>query len=223
MAICVSLIKIPSIHARRNRASPFDIFHSLARSLTRTLASPAARLVVPLRPIATCSGCLRRLAISPRGAAIVESPFENNTRPVDVMLSWPPWRANVASTSCVLHGAENSARPRALTLTHTPAYYSSTCVHIARARSCVPSIASPPISTGERVCERTNTYTDYFYLPDDWSLGRLSLRSAQGRRKTTCHHTSVWIQNQKYQAARPGYSNIVCYTFCTKWHKSFFK
>lgn len=131
---------------------------------TRSLARIAC-LVVPLRPIATCSGCLRRLAISPRGAAIVESPFENNTRPVDVMLSWPPWRANVAPTSCAARRRKFSSRARSRThpcITHLHVYISpGAFVFFHRVIADITA----------SVCERTNTYTDYFYLPD-WSLDR---------------------------------------------------
>lgn len=104
------------------------------------------------------------------------------------MLSWSSWRANVvvaaASTSYV-RGAENSTHAR----THMYIIiYTHSCKHITHTRhrymlTLVPSYGVYSCSlliSHERInihnITRT-TYTNYFYLPGNWSLGRLSLRS----------------------------------------------
>lgn len=82
------------------------------------------------------------------------------------------------------------ARARALAHTHTHTRY--TRIHVLYIPPYSSMRASPPISTSS-ACERAHTcihthtcvptpYNDYFYLPDDWSLGRLSLRSAFAKR-----------------------------------------
>lgn len=152
--------RILSIHARgRNRASPFDIFHSLARShrlelarsFAHSLALSLTLLVVPPSDSERRAPAVCTASQFLRVASSASSPLSKITHGRLTSCCHDHRGAPTSLRHRVLRGAENSTRM--LARPHTHMYlciYAHTYPYIYNACSCssayVCARASPPIS-----------------------------------------------------------------------------